>query len=329
MPIKASCACGAAFAARDDLAGRTVACPKCKQPLTIPAAAVSAPAAAPVPHANADLFDGLGLKARDESQPRCPGCSADMPPNAVLCVKCGYNVKLGKRMQTISMSGETPMVVGGGGHGDHGGATALLMARAAQAAEEDQVSEKAKTSEGMPVWVWIVGLLSCVLFGVVMSLIPQSVALFGTGMVLLMGAGLLTLFSWISIIVAAAKRNPLFGIGIFVGDIIVGAVLVLLGWLVSWATESDFGVTLRIGAGAVAITYALMRTEECAQFLLFMWISKILLLVAWILLFVASLLLAAAEKEGVSFVPSPLQPTAMVVERADGGHIYPLARQSS
>jgi hypothetical protein len=314
------------------LAGRTVACPKCKQPLTIPAAAAKAPAPAPVAHANAELFDDLGLQARDESQPRCPGCSANMPPNAVLCVKCGYNVKLGKRMQTISMSGETPVVVGGGGHGDHGGATAMLMARAAQAAEEDHVAEKAKTSEGMPVWVWIVGLLSCVLFGVVMSLVSQSTALFGTGMILILGAGLLTLFSWISIIVTAAKSNPLFGIGIFIGDIILGVVLVLLGWLVSWATESEFGVTLRIGAGTVAITYALMRTEECAQFLLFMWIAKILLIVAWILLFVAGLIHAAAQKDGGgegSFAPPPMKQTALAMNFDEGRPLVAFSWQIS
>ena len=92
MPIKVACKCGAAFAAKDELAGRTVACPKCKQPLKIQAAQPAAAAAPAAPHANADLFDGLGLKARDESIPRCPGCNADMPANAVLCVKCGYNV---------------------------------------------------------------------------------------------------------------------------------------------------------------------------------------------------------------------------------------------
>ena len=36
MPIKVTCACGASFSAKDELAGRTVACPKCRQPLQVP-----------------------------------------------------------------------------------------------------------------------------------------------------------------------------------------------------------------------------------------------------------------------------------------------------
>ena len=37
MPIIVQCSCGQAFEARDDLAGRRVACPMCQQPLVIPA----------------------------------------------------------------------------------------------------------------------------------------------------------------------------------------------------------------------------------------------------------------------------------------------------
>ena len=32
MPIKVACQCGASFAAKDELAGKAVRCPKCKQP---------------------------------------------------------------------------------------------------------------------------------------------------------------------------------------------------------------------------------------------------------------------------------------------------------
>ena len=144
MPIKVACACGAAFAAKDELAGRTVACPKCKQPLKIPApqAAAVAPQA---PHANAGLFDDVGLKARDTTVPRCPSCAAEMAPNAILCIKCGFNTKLGKRMQTINMAADPNAAPagGGGGHGGHGGdVTAMIMARAAKNAEDDVEEEE-------------------------------------------------------------------------------------------------------------------------------------------------------------------------------------------
>ena len=296
MPIKATCACGASFSARDDLAGRTVACPKCKQPLTIPRPQA---AAAPAPHANADLFDGLGLKARDESVARCPSCSAEMPPNAVLCVKCGYNVKTGKKMQTIKMSGEAPPVASGGHGGGHGGdATAMLMARAAAAAEEDAAAERSKGGEGMPLWVLIVGLLCCILFGVVMSLIPQSTALGGTGAILIFAAILMQLYAWVGVMVAAGKQNPLYPFGIFFGDIALAFVAEGLGWLIWWAAETDvFGLTRMLG-GLVWLTYAYMHSDECGQFIMFFWMSKAVHFVGFVLIFIAAIIYALAEKEG-------------------------------
>jgi hypothetical protein len=44
MPIPVACACGQKFAAQDRLAGKTVKCPKCGQPISIPAAPGAAPA---------------------------------------------------------------------------------------------------------------------------------------------------------------------------------------------------------------------------------------------------------------------------------------------
>ncbi|WP_254512566.1 DUF3592 domain-containing protein [Anatilimnocola floriformis] len=45
--IVVACQCGARFAARPELAGKTVACPQCKQPLTIGAAGPKTPSAQP------------------------------------------------------------------------------------------------------------------------------------------------------------------------------------------------------------------------------------------------------------------------------------------
>src|SRR5258708_17142452 len=39
MPIKFQCACGKASGAKDELAGKTVKCPGCQQPLKIPGGA--------------------------------------------------------------------------------------------------------------------------------------------------------------------------------------------------------------------------------------------------------------------------------------------------
>ena len=193
MPIKVQCSCGAAFAAKDELAGKTVKCPKCKEPITIgaaapakgaaakgppakaaPKAAAARPAAAkpikarPIPEEQAavvpvasaeSLFDEIGLQAAVAGTRPCPGCTEPMPIEAVVCIKCGYNARIGRRM-------ETAKVGGGGGEGDagHGSVATGLMERAAQVLEEDEAADKKKTGEGMPWWVYLIGFLALVGF---------------------------------------------------------------------------------------------------------------------------------------------------------------------
>jgi len=191
MPIKVQCACGAAFAAKDELAGKTVKCPKCKKPLKIgaaagtpaksggqSAAAAKQPAAAksaqpakavkvkPMPAESAavlpvtsteSLFDEIGLQAAAAGTRPCPGCTEPMPLEAVICIKCGYNARIGRRMETAKFGG-------GEGEGGHGSVTAALMERAAQVLEEDVKEDIKKTSEGMPWWVYLVGLAALVGF---------------------------------------------------------------------------------------------------------------------------------------------------------------------
>src|SRR5882724_6751267 len=99
MPIKVQCTCGKAFAAKDELAGKTVKCPSCQKPLKIPggeavaaksatkpaaAAARGAPArpAAPkaAPAASADsVYAELGLAPPVDNTRPCPGCTQPMP----------------------------------------------------------------------------------------------------------------------------------------------------------------------------------------------------------------------------------------------------------
>lgn len=106
MPIKVACSCGQSFAAPDNLAGRTVKCPKCSQPLSIPAAQQQQPAA-PSSGGIADLLAEEGLAAKAGSGPQCPSCSATMPPQGFICVQCGYNVQLGRKVQTDDPTANT------------------------------------------------------------------------------------------------------------------------------------------------------------------------------------------------------------------------------
>lgn len=109
--IPVVCQCGKRLKVKREMAGKRVKCPQCGQPLTIPG---KAPAATKQPAEPAaltnqidelgDLLEDVGLAEIKEGTP-CPKCSAAMPPDAVLCVKCGYNFQTGKQLKTVVMGG--------------------------------------------------------------------------------------------------------------------------------------------------------------------------------------------------------------------------------
>jgi hypothetical protein len=124
MPFKVVCPnCQKALAAKEEMAGRTVRCPKCKKPLTVPAPKAAAsqrpPArreAAPPQRQTAAASssagsttsiwdDDLGAAASPAgtgpSSP-CPGCGKSLGEDKVVCIDCGYNRKLGRKMVTQS-----------------------------------------------------------------------------------------------------------------------------------------------------------------------------------------------------------------------------------
>jgi hypothetical protein len=201
MPIKVQCACGKAFAAKDELAGKTVKCPGCQKPLKIPGegppakttakatngqsaagaakpaankptatktaapkpAAVKQPAAAqPAPAATDSLFDEIGLAPPVEGTRPCPGCTEPLAIEAVVCVKCGYNTRLGRRMTTAKSGG------GGGGEAGHGAVAQDLLDRAAAVIDDDAAEEIKKTSSGTPWWVFLIILIALFGFGAAM-----------------------------------------------------------------------------------------------------------------------------------------------------------------
>jgi len=87
------------------MAGTTFKCPKCGTSVTIPQPEPARPdktqAAEPLKQRGAvrDLVDKAAI---DGSAPPnvCPGCRTVMPAGAVVCIQCGYNQKLGRKMQT-------------------------------------------------------------------------------------------------------------------------------------------------------------------------------------------------------------------------------------
>ena len=107
MPISIACKCGQKFAAKDSLAGKTVKCPKCGQPLKIPKSGPDSAEAAvkeSAPGLNSsnplhDLLDEVGVTASATGR-RCSECGADLTPEAIICIQCGFNTETGKQLKT-------------------------------------------------------------------------------------------------------------------------------------------------------------------------------------------------------------------------------------
>ena len=93
--MKFSCpACGKTLNVRDEYAGKKARCPGCKEVLTVP----HSPEAA----------DAATEQAVSETS-TCPNCGASLAEGAVFCVSCGYDLRTGKLLETVT---------GGGSEGD-------------------------------------------------------------------------------------------------------------------------------------------------------------------------------------------------------------------
>jgi hypothetical protein len=249
MPIKVQCACGAAFAAKDELAGRIVKCPKCQQPLAIPAAgaapvapvakaaptatgkaaqttagrpaqpaaprqvaaplpsqAVPAPQPSPAPHPGGDMFAEVGLHAQQAGMVPCPGCTNPMPVNAIVCIKCGYNKNIGRRMEVVKQTGGSAIP------GGHSATVEEMMGKAAERIEEDKEEERKKTREGMPWWIYLIGLTVVLGFMIAMMLIPQELAMKIAGWTVVVLSWLVCLYSGIRMLIVAFQESMLQGI---------------------------------------------------------------------------------------------------------------------
>lgn len=88
--MKFSCpSCGKTLNVKDDFAGKKARCPGCKEVLTVPHA--------PAPEAAAAAVAAPTAKAST-----CPSCSGSLPDGAVFCVACGYDLRSGKKLETVT-----------------------------------------------------------------------------------------------------------------------------------------------------------------------------------------------------------------------------------
>jgi hypothetical protein len=125
---KFSCGkCGKSYKWKPELAGKKVKC-KCGNIMT-------APATEPVAEQQDVDLDGLYELAAEEKKSakkqreepvgfRCPSCNSDLAVGAVVCTRCGFNLKTGSRA-TAGKPAATVAFAGAGG----GGAAAVASAR--------------------------------------------------------------------------------------------------------------------------------------------------------------------------------------------------------
>ena len=275
MPIKVTCACGQSFAAKDELAGRTVKCPKCSRPLAIPAAGAGAAmpaaatqpmpqrpampqqplAAAPAAHSAGGLFDEIGISAAPAGTTPCPGCRAPMPIGAILCVQCGYNLQLGRRMET--------MRIGADGQVGHTSVVDSILSKAARAIQEEKEEERKKVREGIPWWGYLLMLMSLVGFLAMMMLIPQGTAVLVAAGVLMFAGWLLCLYSGICLLIIAFKESPLQGI-LYLLVPFYALIFIIMRWeKCSGFFFMNLGGAAIMGAGwGVAIIGAIMVGDD-------------------------------------------------------------------
>jgi hypothetical protein len=247
MPIKVTCQCGQSFAAKDEMAGKAVRCPKCKQPLKIPGGPSGpakgaaggrrqAPAAGAAPTAPAaaggdlgDLFDELGLEspAPTETGHPCPSCGQRMKPGAVLCVNCGFNLQTGQRVAS-----EAPPPTPGAEEFGHGASAAeAMIAKAAKEIEGTPISAEGQDfGEGTNPLAWVLLLclpllLGLAVFAVIMwgSYIRAYMDFIGTGAskgnwtlvslaLLSLALTIVTMVAWFRIVFIALDENIIFGL---------------------------------------------------------------------------------------------------------------------
>jgi hypothetical protein len=207
MPIRVKCRCQQQFDARDDLAGKTVRCPKCGSPITIPSPAAAAGAArqaAPAVPSMADLLDEVGVKPRVATG--CPGCGAAYPPDAVLCVECGFNFRTGRRLETkVVSTGPTDGVTDG-----HGVNSEFLIQKAREEMEAERLMQKKLISFGIPWWGYLLILIGLISFIVGMGSLPQATAMYIAAVIMWVAGGLLAVVGRLWLIYASTKVSAVW-----------------------------------------------------------------------------------------------------------------------
>jgi hypothetical protein len=261
MPIRVKCVCQQQFDAPDQYAGKTVKCPKCAAPIHIPRPAAVAKAAPAPPSAMASLLDEAGVKQR--SATGCPSCGTPFPPDAVLCVECGYNFRTNRKMETqfIATSAMDGMRDG------HGVNAEFLIEKAKRDQEAEKLMQKKMVSFGIPWWGYLLILIGIILFIAGMGSLPQDQAMFIAACIMWGVGGLMATVGRLWLIWAGFKAGAvwtmitLFPLGEF--------VFAFANWDEGAAPFAIFFFGLLImGLGFAAwwLSFMLVKTESTVVF---------------------------------------------------------------
>jgi len=216
MAIRATCgSCTSTFNARDELAGKRVKCPKCKEPMVIGQKKKRAPAATTAPARKkktvVDPMEALLAEANvgtstGQEGPICPDCAAFVSAGAVICVECGFNLETGKKLRTNREDDGTA---------DAGMTDAeKIMQKAEADLEESPVGvDDQDFGDGGESFVIAaiagVGLLVLVVIGVVIILSMDQISLYyNSGAISLLASGLMWvgMMVWITYVGFRAKQ---------------------------------------------------------------------------------------------------------------------------
>ncbi len=205
MPIKVTCQCGKRLTVKDEFAGKRVKCPGCGGPLLVPHPQVEAvnPTSDDTGQLS-DLLDDAGVRAGIN---RCPGCGAEMPDEAVLCVMCGYDLRRGHR---IKARVGTAAELDGEDLGDlpvHG---VLQLDNAEREMARDKLQQK-KLGKGVPWWIILLAFLGVTGFTGGMMAMPQDKVVENSGYVLIVAGSLISFFFGLRLLIAGFKESFLNG----------------------------------------------------------------------------------------------------------------------
>ncbi|MGI9516164.1 MAG: hypothetical protein ACR2NP_03885 [Pirellulaceae bacterium] len=259
MAIPTNCKCGFSFAAKDNLAGKKVKCPRCQSVIQVPTtAAVGATSTGAtggqVNKKLLDLLDDAGVKSTPTG-PICAACGTEMDPTAVICIECGYNVATGQYLDTYTEEEDAEQL-------ENSGLTDAekAMAKAEQEIEENPIgAEDQDFGDGAD--SYIIAMAGFAIFAVLV----------------LMGLAVVLVMESLTESVNTGMISAIASSMIYVA----GAIWISI---VAFRTKAAHGIGCVLSAGLYCPVYGLMRGRGTIAISVIMIVAAVVGVASWIYL---------------------------------------------